>query len=131
MRRRRRGGNAIEFALIAPVLFAVLTGTMEYGWYLMNQILLDSACREGARTGARTDPDVEDPHTAAVSRAEAYWDALGLPGTPVFVSSSENAAGHTMLVVTGELPYPGLVGRLAPTPPEVRAVVVTRSETEN
>lgn len=131
MRRQRRGGNAIEFALIAPVLFAVLTGTMEYGWFLMNQILLDSACREGARTGARTDPEVEDPHSAAILRAETYWTALGLPGTPVFESSAQSAAGHNLLVVEGELPYPGLVGRLAPTPPQVRAVVVTRSETEN
>jgi len=131
MRRGRRGGNAIEFALIAPVLFAILTGTMEYGWFLMNQILLDSTCREAARAGARAEPD--DALAVATTRANEYWDALGLPGTPTVISQwvSPEIPGHAMLVVQGTLDYPGIVGMLAPTPPQVRAHVVTRSETAN
>lgn len=132
MRRLRRGGNAIEFALIAPVLFAILGGTMEYGWFLMNQILLDSACREGARTGARTHPD-DNQFDAAMLRAEEYWEALGLPGSPTFEVRWMNPpiTGHDMLVVTGSLPYPGLIGWFSATPPQVSAMVVVRSETTN
>ncbi len=48
-RRRRAGQNLIEFALIVPILIALLMGIMEFGWVMRNQLILTNAAREGAR----------------------------------------------------------------------------------
>ena len=31
---KRRGSTAIEFALTLPVIFIIVAGILEYGWYL-------------------------------------------------------------------------------------------------
>ena len=48
----RRGIAAVEMAMIAPVLLALLMGLWEVGRYLSIQNLLDSAAREGGRMGS-------------------------------------------------------------------------------
>ena len=80
-RRARRGGNAVEFALLAPVLFGLLTGIMDYGWVSAIRFAAGSAAREGARAGALTPRD-ESPEAVATAAAEARWASVGLPGTP-------------------------------------------------
>ena len=82
---RRRGANAIEFALILPPLLALLTGIMDYGWLYMVRTVATTAAREGAREGAFT-PQDDDPNTAAATAASAKWDTFGLPVTPTFVA---------------------------------------------
>lgn len=54
-----RGAAAVEFALLAPVLFMVVLGTMEFGRAYNAQMTLTNAAREGARSMAITkDQDV-------------------------------------------------------------------------
>ncbi len=54
-----RGAAAVEFALIAPLLFALFFGIIEFGLYIYNQQMLTNAAREGARVGIlATDPRV-------------------------------------------------------------------------
>lgn len=128
-RRKRRGASAVEFALIAPPLFMVLAGVMEYGWFFFNQIILDSAAREGARIGARTAPDATPtPSVAASDAAVAFWTSMGIPGSPSFVTSGATSAGETLIIVSGTLPYTGLIGFYTPVPNELRARVAVRSE---
>lgn len=45
------GGSMVEFALIAPLLFVLLFGIIEFGFYLYNWQVLTNATREGARRG--------------------------------------------------------------------------------
>ena len=83
---RRRGANAIEFALILPPLLALLTGIMDYGWLYMVRTVATTAAREGAREGAFT-PQDSDPDNAAAVAASASWDTFGLPvAAPTFVA---------------------------------------------
>jgi Flp pilus assembly protein TadG len=51
--RKERGGVAVEFAIIVPVLVVLVMGIIDFGhaWY-MKQIIIN-ASREGARYGAR------------------------------------------------------------------------------
>lgn len=49
---RRRGSTLLEFALIVPILIAILLGIMEFGWYVKNQLTIANATREGARVAA-------------------------------------------------------------------------------
>lgn len=48
-RKKRRGAAAVEFAIVAPVFFALVFGMIEYGRMVMVQQVLTNASREGAR----------------------------------------------------------------------------------
>lgn len=49
---RRRGATLVEFALLLPVLLAILLGIIEFGWLVKNHLTLANATREGARAAA-------------------------------------------------------------------------------
>ena len=49
--RRQRGAAAVEFALIAPILFLVMFGTIQYGLYFFDAHGTRSGVREAARLG--------------------------------------------------------------------------------
>ena len=87
--QRQKGQAAVEFALVAPVVFLLLFAVIEFGLLLYNYIEIGSAAREGARKAAvsrySNDPvkDVRD----AVQRSTSVVDDSRLsiavsPGTP-------------------------------------------------
>ncbi len=47
----RRGAAVVEFAAVAPVLFLLIFGMIEFGRMVMVQQVLTNASREGARVG--------------------------------------------------------------------------------
>ena len=51
-RRGERGVALVEFAIIAPLLFFLLLGTVDFGINLSNEISLRQGVREGARQGS-------------------------------------------------------------------------------
>jgi Flp pilus assembly protein TadG len=61
----QRGAAAVEFALIAPLLFALLFGIIEMGAILYNQAVITNASREGARYAAGF---YTNPTTATLGR---------------------------------------------------------------
>lgn len=48
---RERGAAALEFALIAPIVFSVLFGTITYGLWFNDSLNLRQGLRESARQG--------------------------------------------------------------------------------
>jgi Flp pilus assembly protein TadG len=50
--RSNSGAAAIEFAIVAPLLFVLLFGIIEFGAILYNQSVITNASREGARYAA-------------------------------------------------------------------------------
>lgn len=54
--QKRRGAQAVEFAVICPVLLMLLLGVFEFCRYMMVRQLTENAVREGSRYAvARTD----------------------------------------------------------------------------
>jgi Flp pilus assembly protein TadG len=51
-RLKRRGANALEFALIAPVMVLITGLTVDYGWYFTNDMTAIAVLRAQARTDA-------------------------------------------------------------------------------
>jgi Flp pilus assembly protein TadG len=47
--RTEKGQAMVEFALVLPLLIALLCGIIDFGWLYYNQITLSNAAREGAR----------------------------------------------------------------------------------
>jgi Flp pilus assembly protein TadG len=50
--RSERGASMVEFALVAPLLFVLLFGIIEFGLILYDQAFITNASREGARYAA-------------------------------------------------------------------------------
>lgn len=48
----QKGVAAIEFAILLPVLLAILLGIINYGLLMFNQAVITNAAREGARWAA-------------------------------------------------------------------------------
>lgn len=49
---QRRGATVVEFALIVPLLLALLMGIMEFAWMARTQLTVANAAREGVRFAA-------------------------------------------------------------------------------
>ncbi|MGF6571992.1 Flp pilus assembly protein TadG [Paraburkholderia fungorum] len=48
-RKNQHGGAAVEFALVLPILLALLFGTVQFGWLVNNYLTLTNAASLGAR----------------------------------------------------------------------------------
>lgn len=90
---KSRGAVAVEFALVAPMLLALVTGIVEFASAYNAQISVTQAAREGARTMA-----IKNNQTAA--KAAAVAGAPGLNAS-TFVYTFNPAGctpGNTMTV---------------------------------
>jgi len=65
-RRRERGQELVEFALILPLLLLLMVGIFEFGYVVFAYNTLSNAVREGARLGSVQPADV----TGILERAQ-------------------------------------------------------------
>jgi Flp pilus assembly pilin Flp len=79
------GAAAVEFALLAPLLFAMVAGTIDIGWLQYQKTMLQQIVREGASaTIAGIDPETAMSSIISVKR---------LSGTPTISISCLNNIG--------------------------------------
>ncbi len=102
-RRNRRGAAIVEFAVVAPVLFLLVFGMIEYGRLVMVQQMLTNASREGARLGVldgTTTTDVENT-------VNSYLTSAAVSGATVTVTPDPpSSAGYGEAVtVTVTVPF--------------------------
>ena len=117
-RRQRRGGAAIEFALVAPVLLAVFGAIIELSLYINNFHLVSRAARDATRVGSITiegdDADGSLIEANAVAHAISVLDATGytcstVPTCEVSADWHQDAVDGNMYVTTTiHSPYKGL-----------------------
>lgn len=101
-RRCARGSVAIELALLAPVLAALLIGSVDFGTYIYKKMQLQSASRAGAQFAIQSDGNAED--TAGINSAVlASADDLeaGLTITSTTYCSCADGTETTVSVTTG------------------------------
>ena len=118
--RHPRGQALAEFALVAPLLFLLIFGIIEFGRFIFSYEVLNNATREGARYaivhgsnslcpsgpmpgGATSPSSCADPSGAAV-KAQVVNNAFTLGVTPSQVAVSwpdvDNGRGHDVQVLT-------------------------------
>lgn len=95
MFKSEKGASAVEFAIVAPLLFVLTFGIIEFGVLLFDKAVITNASREGARaavvhTHIPLDPEelqtfVED---VVEEYADAYLISLGSASTPTVDSIS-------------------------------------------
>ena len=111
--RSRRGSQAIEFALLVPLLLILVSGIVDLGQYMYVADGLVNAVSQGGRQGALADSDDgESASATAMSIASASWTASELPGTLTVTANVSGAAPDALVVVTGTVPFSGFFGFL-------------------
>ncbi len=124
---RRRGGNAVEFALVTPVLVMMLMGIVEYGWYFSQHQSVVTAARHAARFGAAM-PWEDDPEEWAVQEVLDSMERQGIAVHDAAVEAHfEGETPYVTLVLNVDVSYPGLTG-LVPTPQTISTEVMMRLE---
>jgi Flp pilus assembly protein TadG len=94
--RERRGASVVEFALCAPVLFAVLFGIIEFSRMLQIQHTVRQAALEGARAGIALDAQTSDVQTAATN----ITGIIGIVNPTVTISPNPLLWASTTISVT-------------------------------
>lgn len=103
-----RGGVAVEFALIAPMLLLLLFGIVEFGRLVWTQAALHSAVEAAARCAAI---DAIDCGSASAVQAYAVRQAAGLNLASSVFSLATPACGAE---VTASYPFQFVVGQIFP-----------------
>jgi Flp pilus assembly protein TadG len=85
-RQRRRGAAVVEFAIVAPLLFTVVMGSIEFGRAMMALNLLSNAARNGARAGVIPGTTTQTTKTAATD----MLTNAGVTGSSVNASVAVN-----------------------------------------
>ncbi len=103
IRKNEDGQTLVEFALVAPLLFLILFGIVQYGMAFKNSITLSDAVRTGARqaTVSRNAPDPIATTKASVVGAASDLDTSKLNVT---VTAPPWQPGATV-TVTATYPY--------------------------
>lgn len=111
--RPQGGAAAVEFALLLPVLMAMLMGTLEIGMMLYNKAVLTNATREGARAGIvlrNPKPSVGEITNVVLQKSESNLISLLPTDAPqVTVLQSSPAAWPNTLQVSAQYTFKGFV----------------------
>jgi Flp pilus assembly protein TadG len=93
-RRRHRGSEVLEMALVMPILLGLIFGMIEFGYFFYLKHNLQSAAREGARVGSTLNGTDGD----AVAKASAFLTAANLPSGSFSISSTTSGDKITVTV---------------------------------
>ena len=107
--RDQRGASAVEFALIAPLLFTMLLGTIQYGSLFLVQNRMVDTARDTARRLAvgnlATESDAEDYAKAQLADMSRQFAAVAiLPHPP------DHDVSVTITVPKEDVAWVNLVG---------------------
>ena len=109
---QQRGAAAVEFALVLPLLLALLVGTLDMGLMLYDKAVITNASREGARAGIvlrNPKPSVAEITSVVQQYAQANLINLVSATTPqVTVLQSSPASYPNPLQVNVSYTFQGL-----------------------
>ncbi|SRR6266705_1554040 len=104
MRRQRdRGSSAIELAILAPMLLALIWLTIQYALYYQGRQVALAAAQLGARVASQNAPR-PGWQGLAERQAEDYYQGLGtrVLGPHINAVASDTLPGQVRVTVTGQ-----------------------------
>lgn len=101
LKKKRRGQAIVEFALVLPLLLALLVGIVDIGFLYNHQLTLTNAAREGARLGALGHTEAE-----VLDDVKAYLATSGYEPMPPDSDIDVTIAGGQVTVdIESEVPW--------------------------
>lgn len=99
---QRRGAAVIEFAIVAPLLFLLILGMIEFGRMIMVQQILTNGAREGARKAVL----VGTTQSEVTATVNSYMSNAGISGHSLAVTPDPGTAqGGQNISVSVSVPY--------------------------
>jgi Flp pilus assembly protein TadG len=104
--RGDRGAAAVEFALVVPLLFALVFGMIDFGWAINRYTVLNNATREGVRLASLGADSSEITASVTDSLSDAGLDAAAVvvdlrcekPAGGACGSWADHASGGTAII---------------------------------
>ena len=93
--RSERGASVVEFAIVAPLLFLLLFGIIDFGWAFSQNLDVKPAAREGARLAAVNEAQGADPGArldALIALVRERSTELADEDTQVYVTFADGPA---------------------------------------
>lgn len=104
-----KGANLVEFALLAPFLFVVLFGIVEFAWAFATNLDVKHGAREGARITAVNEPS--GGNAALAAEICSRMDLVGSSPTSItWVSDGTPAVGEGVTVTVDTNSFSTLTG---------------------
>ena len=132
-RRDEQGAAAVEFALLVPILFALLFGMVDYGFLFTDTVSTRNGVRESARQGAVSNFGSCGAGTSFDKlRCQTKQEIGALTGSAsvkVYVPGGTWRKGEP-LVVCSIVPDPGVI-KFVPMPADIRSRVEMSIENES
>jgi Flp pilus assembly protein TadG len=100
-RRHRKGAAVVEFAVVAPLLFMLILGIIEFGRLMMVQEIVTNGAREAARQAVLPSATKTEVETVA----QNYFNANGISGYTLTTTDPATASGGSPITVTVSVPY--------------------------
>lgn len=109
---RRRGSAVVEFAVVAPLLFAIVFGLVEFGRAIMVEQALVSAAREACRVAVLAGTTKTD----VTNRATASLSAAGITNFTITMNPDppSSASEGTPVTITVAVPFNNVTWLPAP-----------------
>lgn len=106
----QRGVAAIEFALVFPVLIALIFGSIEFGLVIQERTVVANAAREGARAASLggTEADVDAAALRALGSADGATITLDCVTTDG--GTCDSGTVGNLAKVTVSVAYTGITG---------------------
>jgi Flp pilus assembly protein TadG len=108
---RRRGAALVEFAVVAPLLFMLILGLIEFGRMMMVQQILTNGAREGARNAVLP----AATQTTAQGVIDTYMQNNGITGYTTSMTDPAVAQPGDPITVTVSVPYSNVSWLPVPT----------------
>lgn len=111
---RRRGANAVEFALLLPVFVVLLGGAMELSWLFYQQGAIRTSVTKACRAAAMQDPGWRESSIDSVTAGaksdmlDRYSEAVGGCSGCVSWATTVGAVPTRSLQCHMRAPYTGL-----------------------
>ncbi|MET3899984.1 hypothetical protein ABIB57_003947 [Devosia sp. UYZn731] len=120
--RASGGASAVEFALVVPMLFAIIFSTFEAGWLMTQTIMLDHAL----------DRTVRELRTGRLDGASSATVKTSICNGAVVLINCESSLTLEMIPIRTAADYPTddarCIDRAVPIAPVVRYTAGARSE---
>ena len=105
IRSEERGAALVEFALVVPLLMAMMCVIIDFGLALHTLNNLTSALREGARFGAVKNPEPAPNDTSIQNRVVRYMSSYGgntlAPGAVTVAVETVGTVKNVRVTVNG------------------------------
>ncbi len=103
-RIEQRGAQAVEFALVLPLMILVIFAVLDFGFLVYNKAIITNAAREGARFGSSLSTSWNTAEIRQVACTIARTSVVNVGAEPIAEGCDDEAGIMTVSVLPSTAP---------------------------